>query len=60
MIDCGNLSHIPNGVVTVSGTLFSSTAEYTCNDGYMLLGGATRTCESTEMWSGTEPACSRK
>ena len=60
VIDCGNPPDIPNGVVTVSGTSLDSTAQYSCNDGYMLLGGATRTCQSTEMWSGTEPACVRK
>ena len=59
-IDCGNPPDIPNGVITANDTSLGSTAQYTCNDGYILLGGATRICESTDMWSGTEPACARK
>ena len=60
IINCSTPSNQPNGVVTVSGTLLGSIAQYNCNDGYVLVGDATRTCENTGHWSGTEPVCNRK
>ena len=32
-------------------------ATYTCDTGYTLNGGITRTCESDGMWSGSPPTC---
>jgi len=35
------------------------TCTVTCDTGYMLVGTATRTCQSDGMLSGTEAMCSR-
>ena len=32
-------------------------AFYTCNHGYRLAGGSSRTCQSSGRWSGVEPRC---
>ena len=40
-----------------SGTVFQSVANYTCDNGYNLVGIQSRTCESNAMWSGAEPEC---
>ena len=41
----------------ISGTVFQSVANYTCDNGYNLVGIQSRTCENNAMWSGTEPEC---
>ncbi len=60
-VDCGDLPDPANGmVVTSSGTTFTNTATYTCNPGYVLVGDATRTCQSTGVWNSTAPTCEGK
>ena len=56
-VDCGGLADPANGEVVTSGTAFSSRATYSCNDGYNLVGDATRTCQASGSWSGTDPLC---
>ena len=38
----------------------NTVATYTCNTGYTLNGGTTRTCGSDGVWSGSTPTCQRK
>ena len=47
------LSNPANGQVIIIG----STATYTCDSGYELIGDDTRTCEDG-VWTGQEPTCS--
>ena len=60
---CSELSNPAFGTATLSGRTISSTATYTCNSGYNLVGTTTRTCEelnsATADWSGTAPICER-
>ena len=60
VVNCGTLNDPPSGMVTVSNTTFGSTANYTCNPGHTLIGAATRTCDSSGMWSPNPPTCDRK
>ena len=39
---------------------FSSTAVHSCNTGYTLTGGSTRTCVSGGSWDGSPPMCQSK
>ena len=57
-VDCGLLEPPLNGQVMAMGTTLSSRAMYTCNPGYILLGSATRSCQASGLWSGSEPTCS--
>ena len=41
----------------LSGTTFTSTATYSCNDGYTLEGVTTRTCLASGSWSDSAPTC---
>ena len=43
-----------------SGTTFMSTATYTCNAGYNLIGPISRTCGSDGVWSPAAPTCEGK
>ena len=57
-MDCGDLNDPANGRVDLtSGTTFRQTATYSCNTGYNLVGDSTRTCQTTENWSGSVPTC---
>ena len=56
-MDCGPLDDPANGEVSVSGTIFNSTATYSCNTGYTLTGDDMRMCLETGFWSDSEPTC---
>ena len=56
---CERLPGISNGRVDLSGRTVGSTATYTCNQGFVLVGSSTRICQSNGQWSGSEPSCGR-
>ena len=61
VVDCGPLGNPVNGQVDMSfETTFMSTATYTCNTGYNLIGPISRTCGSDGVWSPAAPTCERK
>ncbi len=60
VVDCGSLTNPDNGMVDTSMTTEGSTATYTCNTGYNISPGDTRTCQANGTWSGSEPTCDRK
>ncbi|CAI8048581.1 Deleted in malignant brain tumors 1 protein [Geodia barretti] len=55
---CPDLENPADGSVVYDGLVVGSQATYSCNDGYRLVGGSTRTCESDGTWSGESPLCS--
>ena len=58
VVDCGTLTNPTNGQVSHTGrTTFGQTATYSCDTGYILVGGNTRMCQATGIWSGSEPTC---
>ncbi|XP_056020424.1 sushi, von Willebrand factor type A, EGF and pentraxin domain-containing protein 1-like isoform X2 [Ostrea edulis] len=58
-ITCGNPgSVLSNGIVTGSEYTYGKTVTYSCNAHYNLTGGSvSRTCQSNQVWSGTQPRC---
>ena len=48
---------ISDGVVCYNGTTAGSMAIYICNDGFALVGGEPRVCQSDGMWNGSIPQC---
>ena len=57
-VDCGTLTNPANGRVSYTGrTMFGQTANYSCNTGYNLVGGSTRTCQATGDWSDSAHTC---
>ena len=59
-VDCGDLDNPESGQVILNGTIFMSTATYSCMVGYVLVGEQTRTCQANGQWSGRAPFCRRK
>ena len=62
MVDCGDLPvhpSQPGGLsLTVSNTVYNSTAQYSCAQvGYELIGNSQRVCTSNGTWGGTTPYC---
>ena len=57
---CPRLDDPLNGAVSVTGLSPESVANYTCNDGFLLVGISTRICGSDGTWSGVPPECERE
>ncbi|XP_066295428.1 sushi, von Willebrand factor type A, EGF and pentraxin domain-containing protein 1-like isoform X3 [Branchiostoma lanceolatum] len=56
VVQCPALTAPANGAV--SGTNFyGDVATFTCDPGYNLVGGSTRTCQADTTWSGSSPTC---
>ena len=55
---CPSLSLI-NGTISYSDPTLGvgSVATHSCDTGYTLNGGSTRTCQSGGIWSGSAPTC---
>ena len=52
-----SLVSLDNGRVSISGLTPGSTAQYMCNNGYIIVGSSIRTCLPSGAWSDTDPAC---
>ena len=57
VVDCGALTDPDNGQVSATTTTYTSTANYTCNTGYNLVGVDQRNCTAAGTWTDGEPAC---
>ncbi|KAH3889329.1 hypothetical protein DPMN_013383 [Dreissena polymorpha] len=56
--NCGPLINPINGtVLTVDGTEYQKSAQYSCNLGYKISGVSTRTCLASGTWSASAPTC---
>ncbi|XP_075052293.1 zona pellucida sperm-binding protein 3 receptor-like [Mixophyes fleayi] len=58
-VSCGTPDLVDNGEVQFFDTLFDSTATYSCNDGYILLGNVNRKCSADGQWNGKVPSCNQ-
>ena len=54
---CSKLSNPINGEVNVPSRQVGSTATYSCNNGFNLVGDQSRVCRSGGSWSGNAPTC---
>ena len=56
---CLSLSPVSNGMISYSDPRkgVGSVAHHTCDTGYTLIGGSSRTCQSDGTWSGSAPTC---
>ncbi|XP_053395851.1 sushi, von Willebrand factor type A, EGF and pentraxin domain-containing protein 1-like [Mercenaria mercenaria] len=56
-VNCGIPEDVANGLVEYEDTLFQATAQYSCNNGYFIVGDKTRVCTKDKIWSGEVPTC---
>ena len=59
-LECDPPPPIQNGNLSTNGVIVSSIAEYSCNDGYVLVGNDSLMCiqgDHDTFWSGTIPSC---
>ena len=64
LVSCSVLLPPMNGIVkcllgNVETPFYGDTCNYTCDTGYELTGGGTRTCQSDGSWSGSDGMCER-
>ena len=57
---CPDLPDPDDGSVKVTGRYPGQKATYSCNEGYQLVGFATRSCSHSGKWSGKAPICKRE
>ena len=57
VLACGDLPNPRFGRVDLTGRTIGSTATYSCQRGYTLVGTSTRTCQANRQWSGVAPVC---
>ncbi|CAH1797704.1 unnamed protein product [Owenia fusiformis] len=57
IVDCGSLDTPTNGTLNITGTVYNSVADFTCDTGFTLFGSPTRICLSLGVWSGRQPEC---
>ena len=60
VVDCGSLTDPDNGQVSATTTTYTSTADYTCDTGYSLVGVNQRNCTAAGTWTDGEPTCDSK
>ena len=58
--NCNSLSDPVNGSVDLPETVFRSSATYSCDSGFLLIGNDTRVCQEDGQWSGDDPVCQSK
>lgn len=59
-VSCSLLTHPMNGSVSPGDNSFETIRNYTCNDGFKLIGFATTTCRFNGVWSAPQPTCQSK
>ena len=55
--DCGVLLPPVNGSVLLENITIGSVANYSCDQGFELLGVSSRTCQGDSTWSDRPPTC---
>ena len=57
VVVCGSLDSPENGLLAISNITFGSIANYSCDEGYNIMGNEMRLCLESGLWSGEDPIC---
>ncbi|XP_019625813.1 PREDICTED: LOW QUALITY PROTEIN: sushi, von Willebrand factor type A, EGF and pentraxin domain-containing protein 1-like [Branchiostoma belcheri] len=57
---CPTLTAPANGGIQGTSFLYTDVVSFSCNSGYELSGSSSRTCQADQVWTGSQPTCSRK
>ena len=60
VVNCGDPGTPVNGTRTVSTFSYPITVNYTCNNGFRLIGNRSLNCLDCGHWSGAPPTCQSK
>lgn len=55
--DCGNFFIPDNGFVSTNSTVYNTTVEFFCDEGFEISGNSSMYCEHTAVWSTSPPVC---
>ena len=58
-VECNYLDNLEYGEVNQEGVNVGHKANYSCKDGYKLVGKSVRKCLDNGRWSGREPYCKK-
>ncbi|XP_035229458.1 sushi, von Willebrand factor type A, EGF and pentraxin domain-containing protein 1-like isoform X2 [Stegodyphus dumicola] len=56
-VQCPIPADPPNGRALYTSVSYNSVVKYECRYGYRLVGPATRTCNTSKQWEGSDPTC---
>jgi len=56
-IDCGPLLQPQNGTLLGSSTVFPNVVTFRCDEGFLLRGSTSRTCQANGTWNGVGTTC---
>lgn len=59
VVVCSPLQSPENGIVILNGNIVGSTANYSCNENFTLVGPESRECIANAGWSGQDSLCSK-
>ncbi|XP_071805389.1 mannan-binding lectin serine protease 1-like [Asterias amurensis] len=54
---CGALYRPTYGMISGSNFTFRDSVRFSCNDGYVINGSTSRSCQANGTWSGIQPTC---
>ena len=57
VVSCGSLSSPTNGSITITEVTFGALANFTCDEGFNLIGSSSRQCQANGNWSGNDTSC---
>lgn len=56
-VNCGDPGTLPNGYISGRDHTYGNTVQFTCNEGYKLLGVPTAECQADGSWSNYATSC---
>jgi len=56
-VDCGFLVEPRNGTLIGSSIVFPNSITFKCDEGFLLRGSSSRTCQANRTWSGVTTRC---
>ncbi|XP_057308791.1 uncharacterized protein LOC130647080 [Hydractinia symbiolongicarpus] len=59
-LPCKTITAPINGKLSCDGYVTDKSCNFTCNDGFNLIGSSNRTCQSSGTWSNGDTTCSAK
>ena len=56
-VDCGYIATPQNGTKLGEETTYPHSMEFSCDEGFIMLGSSIRNCQANGTWDGQETTC---